>query len=102
MVERCKIDFEEILDCLTWLSTSPMLNSIQSDVRESLTQFVNLCRSEFTSKLNATEQDEKENQSAAEEIKERNFAMEKEYYRDIISIAKQLHVVLAYGKNKCD
>lgn len=90
------------MDCLTWLSTSPMLNSIKSDVRERLVQFVNLCRSEFSSKLNAVEKEERNTPSPAEEIKERNFAMEKECYKEIINIAKKLHVLLVYGKNKCD
>lgn len=81
------------------MATSPLLNSIkQSDI---LTQFIIQCKQVFTSRLGVIEQEEKK-EHPPEDIKERNFALEKEHYKEIIRITKQLHVLLVYGKNKCD
>ena len=46
--------------------------------------------------------EEEEHQNVAEEVKEKNFMLEKELYKSIITQAKQINVQLVYGKNKCD
>ena len=96
------IDLEDIKESLAWVSTSPILKNLTTHQKESLASFVKGCRSGMQIRLNDIMKEEEEHQNVAEEVKEKNFMLEKDLYKSIITQAKQINVQLVYGKNKCD
>lgn len=96
------VDLEDIKESLAWVSSSPILKNLTTQQKESLSTFVKGCRNEMQIRLNGIMKEEEEHQNVAEEVKEKNFMLEKDLYKSIITQAKQINVQLVYGKNKCD
>ena len=80
------------------------LRSLQPDQKTELCRFLVCLRGvvQTTMEEVVREEEEFEGNATGEEIKERNFELEKELCKQLIERVKRIHSGVVYGSNKCD
>lgn len=89
---------------LALVDSYAFLRSLQQEQKTELRRFFGCLRGVIQTTMEEVVRDEEEFEGNAtgEEVKERNYELEKELCRHLIERVKRIHSGVVYGSNKCD